>query len=205
MLFRSLRTLTMKQEKDEWGTSFCHEVNGVSIFAMGADYIPEDNIMNRITKERTRNLLKRAIEANHNSIRVWGGGYYPDDYFFDYCDEFGLVVWQDFMFACANYELTDEFEENITMEAIDNIKRIRHHASLGLWCGNNEMETQTLDKCWKPSKKQYCDYLKIFEYILPKIVKEHDRNAFYWPSSPSSGGNYEIGRASCRERVLRLV
>lgn len=186
-----LRTVTMNTDKDEWGNCFAHEVNGVKIFAMGADYIPEDNLMSRITEERTRKLLNDAAEANHNCIRVWGGGYYPDDYFFDTCDELGLLVWLDFMFACASYELDDEFEANIRAEVTDNVRRIRHHACLGLWCGNNEMETQTLDGAWKPSIKQKCDYIKIFEYIIPQVLKEEDPVAFYWPSSPSSGGNYD--------------
>lgn len=186
-----LRTITMNVEEDEWGNCFAHEVNGVKIFAMGADYIPEDNLLGRVTKERTRRLLEDAAWANHNCIRVWGGGYYPDDFFFDICDELGLIVWMDFMFACASYELDDAFEANITGEVIDNVRRIRHHACLGLWCGNNEMETQTLDKTWKPSEKQKYDYIKIFEYIIPKILKEEDPVTFYFPSSPSSGGNYD--------------
>ncbi len=186
-----LRTVSVNQDAKPWGKNFAHEVNGQLIFAMGADYIPEDNLLGRVSEERTRQLLTDAKAANHNSIRVWGGGYYPDDYFFDICDELGLMVWQDFMFACANYELTDDFEANISEEIAYNIKRLRHHASLALWCGNNEMETQTLDGAWKPSKKQYCDYLKIFEYIIPRLVKEHDPERFYWPSSPSAGGNYD--------------
>ncbi len=186
-----LRTLTVNTEKDEWGACFAHEVNGVKIFAMGADYIPEDNIFSRITPERTRRLLEDAAAANYNCIRVWGGGYYPDDWFFDICDELGLIVWQDFMFACASYELDDDFERNISAEIQDNVRRIRHHACLGLWCGNNEMETQTLDGAWQPSIKQKCDYIKIFEYIIPKILEVEDPVTFYWPSSPSSGGNYD--------------
>lgn len=186
-----LRTLTVNQDKDQWGTSFAHEINGVKIFAMGANYIPEDNVFSRITKERTRALLEDCVKANYNIVRVWGGGYYPDDYFYDICDELGLLVWQDFMFSCANYELNDKMDENIRIEITQNVRRIRHHACLALWCGNNEMETQTLDKVWKPSRKQAIDYIKIFEYIIPSILKEEDPNTFYWPSSPSSGGNYE--------------
>lgn len=186
-----LRTMTVNTEKDEWGERFAHEVNGVCVFAMGADYIPEDNLMPRITKERTENLLLQAKKANHNCIRIWGGGYYPDDYFYDACDQFGLMVWQDFMFSCASYELDDEFDENIREEVRQNIRRIRHHASLGLWCGNNEMEAQVIDKAWKPSKKQVADYIKLYEYIIPSIVKEEDPDAFYWPSSPSSGGSFD--------------
>ncbi len=186
-----LRTMTVNTDKDSWGNCFAHEVNGVKIFAMGADYIPEDNLLGRISRARTRKLLEDAAWANHNCIRVWGGGYYPDDYFFDICDELGLIVWQDFMYACASYELDDAFEANITAETIDNVRRIRHHACLGLWCGNNEMETQTLDKIWKPSAKQKYDYIKLYEYIIPKILKAEDPDTFYWPSSPSSGGNFD--------------
>lgn len=186
-----LRTMTINTEEDEWGQCFAHEVNGVKIFAMGADYIPEDNILSRVNEERTRKLLEDAVAVNHNCIRVWGGGYYPDDWFFDACDELGLIVWQDFMFACASYELDDAFARNVSEEIRDNVRRIRHHACLGLWCGNNEMETQTLDKAWNPSIKQKCDYIKLFEYIIPKILEEEDPTTFYWPSSPSSGGNYD--------------
>ncbi len=186
-----LRTVTVNTQKDEYGEQFAHQVNGVDIFAMGADYIPEDNFLTRVTYERTKKLLMDAAQANHNCIRIWGGGYYPEDFFYDLCDELGLLVWQDFMFACSSYELTDAFEENISEEIRQNMRRIRHHASLGLWCGNNEMETQVWDKVWKPSQKQFYDYIKIFEYIIPKIVKEEDPQAFYWPSSPSSGGNFD--------------
>ncbi|MBQ8974059.1 MAG: glycoside hydrolase family 2 protein, partial [Clostridia bacterium] len=149
-----LRTMTMKRVKDEWGESFETNVNGVSIFAMGADYIPEDNILRRVVPERTRKLLEDCKAANFNAVRVWGGGYYPDDWFYDACDELGLLVWQDFMFACAVYELTDEFEENIVEELKDNIRRLRHHPSLGLWCGNNEMEMFVDVGEWVSSPKQ---------------------------------------------------
>ena len=186
-----LRTMTMYREKDEFGEAFCHEVNGVRLFAMGADYIPEDNILPRMNKERTRKLLLQAKEANHNCVRVWGGGFYPDDYFYDACDELGLIVWQDFMFACAVYQLTEEFEENITAEFIDNIKRIRNHACLGLWCGNNEMEMFVQQGVWVSKPVQKSDYVKMYEYIIPKVLKEYDPETFYWPASPSSGGAFD--------------
>lgn len=188
-----LRTMTIVREKDQWGECFCHEVNGVRIFAMGADYIPEDNILPKVTKERTRSLLIKAKDAHFNCIRVWGGGYYPGDDFFDLCDEMGLIVWQDFMFACCVYDLTEAFEASIRAEFVDNIKRIRHHASLGLWCGNNEMELflreNAAEWCKKPS--QLSDYFKMYEYIIPQVLKEHDPNTFYWPASPSSGGGFD--------------
>ncbi|MDR2757994.1 MAG: glycoside hydrolase family 2 protein [Spirochaetaceae bacterium] len=186
-----LRTMTMHIEKDQYGESFAHEVNGVQFFAMGADYIPEDNIYSRITPERTRKLLDQCAAANFNAIRVWGGGYYPADYFFDICDELGLVVWQDFMFACAVYDLTDDFDQNIRAELADNVKRIRHHPSLGLWCGNNEMEMFVDQGMWVSAPRQKADYIKMYEYIFPQVLKEHDPVTFYWPASPSSGGSFD--------------
>jgi beta-mannosidase len=186
-----LRTMTMHRQKDEWGESFAHEVNGVSIFAMGADYIPEDNLLGRVTPETSRNLLEKAKFANFNAIRVWGGGYYPEDWFYDICDELGLVVWQDFMFACGAYDLTPEFEANIRQEFIDNIKRLRHHASLGLWCGNNEMEMFAAVGVFIKTKREVRDYLFMYERILPEILKEYDPQTFYWPASPSSGGSFD--------------
>lgn len=187
-----LRTMGIQQKKDEFGESFAHEVNGIAIFAMGADYIPEDNIFPRITKERTRTLLEQCAAANFNCIRVWGGGYYPDDYFFDICDELGLIVWMDFMYACAVYELTDDFDENIRAEIEENVKRIRHHASLGLWCGNNEMEMFVDAGDCVNTPKQKADYIKMYEYIFPQIMKRCDPNTFYWPASPSSGGSFDF-------------
>ena len=191
-----LRTMTVRREKDQWGESFAHEVNGVCFFAMGADYIPEDHLLGRRSKERTRKLLEDCRQANFNTIRVWGGGFYPDDWFFDLCDELGLVVWQDFMFACSVYELTEEFEANIRQEFIDNIKRIRHHACLGLWCGNNEMEMFVEERCWVTKYNEVRDYLFMYERILPEILKKYDPETFYWPASPSSGVAWK--QALCR-------
>ncbi|MCL2248282.1 MAG: glycoside hydrolase family 2 protein [Oscillospiraceae bacterium] len=186
-----LRTMTVAREKDEWGESFMHRINGIDIFAMGADYIPEDNIFSRITIEQKRSLLEDCVAANFNAIRIWGGGYYPGNDFYDICDELGLIVWQDFMFCCAVYELTPEFEESIRKEMIDNVKRLRHHASLGLWCGNNELEQAHYDGWYKASPKQRADYIKMFEYIIPQIVSEHDPQTYYWPASASSGGSFD--------------
>ncbi len=187
--------VTDKEAKKVEGRNFAFEVNGLQIFAMGADYIPEDNLLTRQNRERTQMLLTSAKEANHNCIRIWGGGYFLDDFFYDVCDELGLLIWHDFMFACASYELTDAFEANISAEIRQNIRRLRSHPSIGLWCGNNEMETQYEVLVWQKSKKQTYDYIHLYEYIIPKIVKEEDPKAFYWPSSPSSGGNYENSNA----------
>ena len=186
-----LRSMTVSRRRDEWGESFSHCVNGVDIFAMGADYIPEDNLLPRMSPARTRRLLEDARAANMNCIRVWGGGFYPDDWFYDICDELGLLVWQDFMFACAVYNLTEAFEENITAELTDNIRRLRHHPSLALWCGNNEMEQFVKLGEWVSSKRQVADYIKMYEYLFPKILHREDPQAFYWPASPSSGGSFD--------------
>lgn len=196
-----LRTITMDRTKDAWGEKFATCVNGVNIFAMGADYIPEDHLLGRVTKETTRTLLEKAVFANFNSIRVWGGGYYPDDWFFDICDELGLVVWEDFMFACAVYDLTPEFEANITAEFIDNLKRIRHHASLGLMCGNNEMEQFVKEGNWVSKDSEVRDYIIMYERILPQIMKEYAPQVFYWPASPSSGGSFDDPRDENRGDV----
>lgn len=185
-----LRTMKIKQEKDPWGESFAHEVNGVAIFAMGADYIPEDSLLPRVQEEKTRHLLNQCAMANYNAIRVWGGAYYPDDWFYDICDELGLLVWQDFMFACSTYLLTDEFEENISREIEENVRRIRHHACLGLWCGNNEMESFLVEG-YGETPRLRGDYTRMYSYIIPKIVKREDPDTFYWPSSPSSGGDFD--------------
>ncbi len=157
----------------------------------GANYIPEDNLLPRTSKERTEQLIKDSVAANFNMIRVWGGGHYPEDYFYDLCDKYGLIVWQDFMYACSVYRLTEEFEQNIREEAIDQIKRIRHHASLGIWCGNNEVEEAMEFWGWPKRSDWRRDYIKLFEIILPDIVKEHDPQTFYWSSSPSSGGGFD--------------
>ena len=186
-----LRTMTMQRKKDQYGESFAHEVNGKAFFAMGADYIPEEHLLGRRCEEKTRRLLEDCRLANFNVIRVWGGGFYPDDWFFDICDELGLVVWQDFMFACSVYELTPEFEANIRKEFADNIKRLRHHPSLGLWCGNNEMEMFVDERCWVTKASEVRDYLFMYERIIPEVLGEYDPETFYWPASPSSGGSFD--------------
>ena len=186
-----LRTLTMRRDKDEWGESFAMEVNGQCVFSMGADYIPEDNILSRMNPERTRALLENCRLAHFNVIRVWGGGFYPADWFYDLCDEMGLVVWQDMMFACANYRITDEFVESIRREITQNVRRIRHHASLGIWCGNNEMEQFEIVREFEGNDVTAADYLIQNEFIIPEILKKEDPDTFYWPSSPSSGGRFD--------------
>ena len=186
-----LRTVDLNLKKGKNAEDFAIRVNGKSIFAMGADYIPEDHLLGRVNYETTRSLLEKAAFANHNCIRVWGGGYYPEDWFYDICDELGLLVWQDMMFACAIYHLTKEFENNIKEEFRQNLRRLRHHASLGLICGNNEMESFVNVGLWVHKKEEIRDYTIMYEHIIPKMVADIAPNVSYWPSSPSSGGSFD--------------
>jgi len=186
-----LRTITWRREPDEYGESFEVVVNGISIFAKGANYIPEDNILNRITPERTERTIVNCVEAHFNMLRVWGGAYFQADYFYDLCDKYGLLIWQDLLFACATYDMSDEFTENIKRETADNVRRLRHHASLAIWCGNNEMEWAWVEWGFPKTTKLRADYIKQFEVVLPSVVKELDPNTFYWLASPSSGGGFD--------------
>jgi len=194
-----LRTLRLVREEDEYGQSFCHEVNGVRIFAMGTNYVPEDNILSRLSRERTEKLLKHAVAANNNVIRVWGGGIYPPDYFFEICDELGLLVFQDLMFACLSLPRTPEMLSNISAEVRQNLARIRHHACLACVCGNNEIEI-AMD-WWKGEgeTERRATYIKVFERLLPSIAKEVCPEIDYTTSSPTAHGgfidtrNYNIG------------
>ncbi len=159
-----LRTLTVSQETDAWGNEFAFLVNGVKIFTKGANYIPEDAVYPWIDEKRIDYLLQCCVRAHFNCVRVWGGGYYPSDAFYDLCDWYGLIVWQDLMYACNVYDVTDDFAATVRQETLDNVRRLRHHASLGLWCGNNEIES-----AWhhwgdfqKESMYLRADYIKLF-------------------------------------------
>lgn len=188
-----LRTLTISHEKDEWGNEFAFCVNGVKIFTRGGNYIPDDCLYTRITEKKLDYILESCRRAHFNCVRVWGGGYYPSDAFYDLCDEKGLIVWQDLMYACNVYDVTDAFAENCRQETYDNVRRLRHHASLGLWCGNNEIESAW--DHWGDFQKETpylrADYIRLFEEVLPKAVQEADGETFYWHSSPSSGGCFD--------------
>ena len=189
-----LRENRLVRKADEYGESFYHEINGVAMFAMGADYIPEDNIFSRITPERTRALLTYCRDSHFNAIRVWGGGYYPDDFFFELCDELGLVVFFDCMFACSVYEPSEAMKKSVEEEVAQNLRRIRHHACLGLVCGNNEIEWHFHEYVAISGRSDLdalrAIYLEMFETLLPKIVAEVAPYLPYIPSSPTSGGNF---------------
>jgi beta-mannosidase len=183
-----LRTLELRQKPDEWGKSFEFIVNGIPVFGRGANWIPADIFPTRITREKYKDLLTSLKDANMNMIRVWGGGIYEDDYFYELADEMGLLVWQDFMFACSMYPGDKDFLENVRNEAIDQVKRLRNHPSIILWCGNNEIETAWTHWGWKERLPNHLwdDYLKLFTRVLSDVLDEYDPSRPYWQSSPSS-------------------
>lgn len=183
-----LRTIELRQRPDKAGKSFMFVVNGVPVFAKGANWIPADAFPTRVTRERYRQLLESARDANMNMLRVWGGGYYESEDFYELCDELGLLIWQDFMFACSMYPGGEDFLRSVREEAVYNVRRLRNHPSVALWCGNNEVETAWHHWGWKQNlpAKLWDDYLKIFHGVLPEVVAEHDPSRAYWPSSPSS-------------------
>lgn len=193
-----LRTVKLVREKDHSGTSFYFKVNGQPVFMKGANYIPSDIFLNRVSPAEYEKLIQSAALSNMNMLRVWGGGIYENDIFYDLCDRYGILIWQDFMFACSMYPGDEAFLESVKQEAIDNVKRLRNHASIALWCGNNEIEDAWAGWGWKPryslekQKYIYNTYKEIFLNILPTVCKDYDGTRYYWPSSPSS----DYGRAS---------
>ena len=186
-----LRTLKLDRHRDQWGESFQFAANGVPFFSKGANWIPADALLGRRTPEDYRRLIQDAADVNMNMLRVWGGGIYEDDVFYEICDELGICVWQDFMFACMAYPSWDKpFMKTVEAEARDNVRRLRHHACLALWCGNNELEQQVVGRRAIPLKagKVYTweQYGKIFDKLLVKVVDEEAGATDYWPSSPHS-------------------
>jgi beta-mannosidase len=183
-----IRTLELRQKPDKNGKSFTFVVNGVPVFAKGGNWIPADSFPSRVNRERYLHLIRSCRDANMNMLRVWGGGYYEMDDFYDLCDEMGILIWQDFMFACSMYPASPEFLESVRHEAIDNVKRLRNHPSIAIWVGNNEIETAWEHWGWKTSLPAalWDDYLKIFHGVLPEVVRSVDPSRSYWPSSPSS-------------------
>lgn len=136
-----IRSIRLVRDKDEAGASFYFELNGVAVFTKGANHIPNDSFITEVTRERYLHEIVSAAESNMNMLRVWGGGFYEEDVFYELCDEYGLLVWQDFMFACSMYPGDEAFLNSVKHEAIDNVKRLRNHPSIVLWCGNNEIDS----------------------------------------------------------------
>ena len=194
-----LRSLVLRRDPDHWGRSMEFVINGIPIFGKGADVIPFDSFPTRVTEATYRQILQSARDANMNMVREWGGGIYEMDDFYNICDELGLIIWQDFMFGGDMYPGDAEFLENVRQEAIDQVKRLRNHPSIVIWCGNNEVETgwmhwgdrlqfkaavgqKTADKVWQ-------DYMVLFNRVLPDVIVEYGQPVPYWPSSPSA--NFE--------------
>ncbi len=179
-----LRTLELVQQRDEWGHSFHFRCNGVDFFAKGANWIPDDVFQARVTPEDYAERLGAAAAANMNMLRVWGGGVYEDDRFYDRCDELGLCVWQDFMFACSAYPAHNpEFMESVRKEAEDNVRRLRSHACLALWCGNNELEQMGMAADGEPRRMTREEYRALFDRLLPGVLRRLDPGRPYIPSS----------------------
>ncbi|WP_231686751.1 glycoside hydrolase family 2 protein [Bacillus sp. JCM 19034] len=194
-----LRTIKVIRENDQDGQSFYFELNGIPVFTKGANHIPNDSFVTEVTYERYKHEIVSAVEANMNMLRVWGGGIYESDTFYELCDEYGILVWQDFMFACSMYPGDYAFLENVKEEAIDTVKRLRNYPCIAIWCGNNEIDIAwshyvenggwgwKKDFTDKQREKMWKDYEAIFHQLLPKVVNELSPHVFYWPSSPMQG------------------
>ncbi len=190
-----LRDLKIIREKDDQGTSFYVQLNGIPVFMKGANYIPQDNFQNRVTPERYEYLIRSAAESNMNMLRVWGGGIYENDIFYELCDRYGILIWQDMMFACAMYPGDENFLENVEQEVSQNVKRLRNHPCIALYCGNNENEISWYQWNWKqqyPSEiqeKYESDLHRLFYQIIPDAIQKVDPKRYYHPTSPNTGYN----------------
>ena len=190
-----LRDFKVQQKKDEHGTSFTFIVNGKPIFSKGANWIPADSFTTRLKKEDYRRLLVSAVKANMNTLRVWGGGIYETDEFYDLCDEMGILVWQDFMFACSLYPGNKGFLDSVEKEARYQVDRLKDHPSIILWCGNNEIASAWHNWGWKekyPETVYSQDYDRLFHDLLPSVCGELDPSRLYWPSSPGDGDSLPV-------------
>jgi beta-mannosidase len=188
-----LRKIQLLKKKDKAGESFGFLLNGKNVFMKGANYVPQDVFLSRVDSNDYRELLQQVVDANMNMLRVWGGGVYERDLFYDLCDRYGILVWQDFMFANAMYAAEQKFIRNIRNEAEYQVKRLRNHPCIALWCGNNEIDEAWHNWGWsnrfskKDSAKLWADYQYIFQKLLPEIVKQHNPSTDYITTSPKFG------------------
>ena len=188
-----VRSLEVVRDRDSLGTSLYVRLNGVPVFMKGADYIPQDNFQHRVTPERHEFMIRSAAQANMNMLRVWGGGIYEDDLFYDLCDRYGILLWHDMMFACAMYPADDRFLESVRHEVVDNVRRIRHHPCIALYCGNNENEISWSSWGWKqlypPAGQEICErnLRRLFHEVIPDALREADPSRYYHSSSPNAG------------------
>src|SRR5690606_401947 len=188
-----VRSIELITEKDSKGETFYFKLNGKPVYMKGANYVPQQMLEAQIDQEKYVRLIDDVVAANMNMLRVWGGGIYEDNYFYQLCDAKGILVWQDFMFACAMYPGDAEFLENVKQEAIINIKRLRGHPSIALWCGNNENNEGWQRWGWQDGKTEaqkqeiWKNYYAVFNHILPRAVDSLNPNINYWESSPKYG------------------
>ena len=188
----AIRKIELIQEEDELGKGFKFKVNGQDVYAKGANWIPLDFFHTRVDSNQYRKALNDVANSNMNMLRVWGGGIYEDEYFYDLCDSLGILVWQDFMFACAMYPGDDKFMESVEVEATQQIKRLRKHPSIALWCGNNENSEGWNRWGWQANRSEaeinaiWTDYQNLFNKLLPNLVDSLSTTN-YWESSPEYG------------------
>lgn len=190
-----IRKIELVRENDSIGESFYFKLNDVPLFIKGANYIPQDNFLPRVKKEKYEALMKDCYRSNINMLRVWGGGVYEDDEFYNQCDANGILVWQDFMFACGMYPGDSAFLKNVSIEASQNISRLKNHPCIALWCGNNEIDEGWKNWGWqkqfgyskKDSTKIWGDYVRIFENILPEALENILPSSNYISTSPKIG------------------
>lgn len=196
-----IRSVKVINKPDDYGKSFYIELNGRPVFAKGANYIPNDMFIPRVSNEKYETVVLDAVKANMNMLRIWGGGIYENEIFYNLCDKYGIMVWQDFMYACSMYPAEGAMLENMRQEAIQNVRRLRNHPSIALWCGNNENQDAWLTWGWKRDieniNPKYADliwnqYVEQFHKMLPSVVKEHHPGMYYTPTSPFA----ELGKPS---------
>jgi beta-mannosidase len=189
---KGIRTIKLITKKDSIGASFYFELNGKPVYMKGANYVPQNSFQNKVTTTHYEKLLSDVVTSNMNMLRVWGGGIYENDIFYDLCDAKGILVWQDFMFACALYPGDIKFVDNIKQEATQQVKRLRNYASIALWCGNNESSEGWKRWGWqnnrtkKEKKEIWNDYSIVFDSILPNVVAQFSTTN-YWETSPKYG------------------
>ncbi len=207
-----IRDLKLIRKADKWGETFYFELNKIPVFAKGANWIPVDSFIPQGRKKGLYDMnLIAAVNANMNCIRIWGGGIYEDTYFYEKCDELGILIWQDFPFACGIYPYTEAFKKNVKEEAIQNIKRIRNHPSLALWCGNNEIEMswQSIvirDKINEEETRRKYEqgYIDIFDNLIPNLIEKYDPQRSYHSTSPGNGTTHhaEIGKFMVNSSIV---
>jgi beta-mannosidase len=194
-----IRTVELMTEPERTGETFYFKINGTPVFIKGANYVPMDFFTEQTTQDKKQNLIKQTAESNINMLRIWGGGIYEDDFFYDLCDLHGIMIWQDFMFANGMYPWDSSFVQSVKHEVASNIIRLRNHPSIVLWCGNNEISEGWHNWGWQDqfsisaedSATIWSGYKMLFEELIPGMTEMYDGSRPYWPSSPQTGWGRE--------------